>query len=185
MQLKACSQRGWMLLEVLVAMFLVSVAVLALAGSHAAALRLTRMSQHRAQAAQLAADLVERLRANPAGVWGEGALSPYQLVQGWAAQQGDALDALAGSCDGAATNCSPAQFAQADMAQWRGLLRRSLPSAAAWVQIDAASAQIWVAWRDALPLATDELALASSECPAGLGVRAGDGIRCLALRSAR
>lgn len=178
-------QRGFMLMEVLVAMLLASVAVLALAGSHASALRLTRMSQHQVQAAQLAADLAERLRANPAGGVADGSASPYQWMQSWTAQQSDALDPMSGACDGAAALCSPVQFAQADMAQWRSLLRRSLPSAAAWVQVDADSTlvQVWVAWRDALPLSADELALGAHACPAGLGVTASQGIRCLSLRS--
>ena len=71
------------------------------------------------------------------------------------------------------------------MAQWRGLLRRSLPSAAAWVQLDEASAlaQVWVVWRDALPVAADEAAPLSVDCPSGLGVSVDEGIRCLSLRS--
>ncbi len=175
---------GFMLVEVLVALVLASVAVLALASAHAAALRLVRMSQHRVQAMQLATDLAERLRANRAGVPGqEGAVSAYQLERSWAAQQGEAADPVASVCDGALAACSPAQFAQADAAQWRSLLRRALPSAAALVRVDAlqTQAEVWVAWQDALPLAPDE-APGAAECPSGLAVDAASGVRCLYLR---
>jgi type IV pilus assembly protein PilV len=135
MQLKQGSLpvAGFMLVEVLVAMLLASLAVMAVARTHVAALQLTRSGLNRVQAAQLAADLAERLRAHPAGALGEGGPSPYQLSQSWAAQQTDAADPLATACDGAAATCTPREFAQADAAQWRMLLRRSLPSAAAQV----------------------------------------------------
>ena len=177
---------GFMLVEVLVAMLLASLAVMALARSHAAALQLTRTGQHRVQAAQLAADLAERLRAHPAGALGEGGPSPYQLSQSWAAQQTDAADPQATACEGASATCTPLAFAQADAAQWRMLLRRSLPAAAAQVQVDQALplADVWVAWRDAQPLRADEAPLAPAECPAGLGLSPDSGVRCLHLRFA-
>ena len=177
---------GFMLVEVLVAMLLASLAVVALARSQTAALQLTRTGQHRVQAAQLAADLAERLRAHPAGALGEGGASPYQLSASWAAQQTDGADSLATACDGAAASCTPLAFAEADAAQWRQLLRRSLPGGAAHVNMDAnlALADLWVAWRDALPLRADETPLAPAECPAALGLSPDSGVRCLHLRLA-
>lgn len=174
MQLK--QSRGFMLIEVLVAMLLAGLAVVALAGAQAAALRATRASQHRVVAAQLAADLAERMRLNRGGFTAGGG-SPYQLQAGWAGQDG-------ASCDGAATTCSNAQFAQADVAQWRQLLKQNLPAGAAHVEIDSAqgSASIWVAWRE--PLApSDETPRAEGECPAALGADAASGVRCVHLRT--
>lgn len=191
MQLNATSSpvAGFMLVEVLVAMLLASLAVMAVARTHAAALQLTRMGQNRVQAAQLAADLAERLRAHPAGTlgaWGEGVASPYQLSQSWAAQQTVTADPLVTSCDGAATTCTPQAFAQADAAQWHQLIRRSLPGGAAQVSMDAnlALADVWVAWRDAQPLRADETPLAPAECPSGLALSPGSGVRCVHLRLA-
>jgi type IV pilus assembly protein PilV len=188
MQLNQASSpvAGFMLVEVLVAMLLASLAVMAVARSHAAALQLTRTGLHRVQAAQLAADLAERLRAHPAGALGDGGPSPYQLSQSWATQQTEAADPLAMACDGVTATCSPQEFAKADAAQWRMLLRRSLPSAAAQVQVDAAMAlaDVWVAWRDAQPLSADESPLAAAECPTGLGLSSDSGVRCLHLRFA-
>jgi type IV pilus assembly protein PilV len=190
MQLKQASSpvAGFMLVEVLVAMLLASLAVMAVARTHAAALLLTRSGLNRVQAAQLAADLAERLRAHPAGALGEGGPSPYQFSQSWAAQQTDAADPQATACDGATVTCTPREFAQADAAQWRMLLRRSLPSAAAQVQVQVDQAlplaDVWVAWRDAQPLRADEVPQATAECPAGLALSPDSGVRCLHLRFA-
>ena len=52
------------MVEVLVAIVISAIALLALAGVNAAALRYTKMSQYRAIATQLANDMGERLRAN-------------------------------------------------------------------------------------------------------------------------
>ena len=57
-------QRGFSMIEVLVAIVISAVALLALAGVNAASLRYTKMSQYRATATQLANDMGERLRAN-------------------------------------------------------------------------------------------------------------------------
>lgn len=175
---------GFMLVEVLVAMLLASVAVVALAGAHAAALRLTRISEHRVQAALLAADLLERLRAHASDTAGAAEPGAYHLNLSWAAQQGDAGSPLATACDGAAAHCTALEFARADAAHWQGGLRRSLPGAAAWVQVDPAwnLVDVWVAWRDPLAPAADEVAQPASECPAGLEVPADAGIRCLHAR---
>ena len=78
-------QRGFMLIEVLVAMLLSAVALLALASANAAALRYTKMSQYRAQALTLAVEISERMRANPAGF----AAQAYDYKVSFAAQSGN------------------------------------------------------------------------------------------------
>lgn len=176
---------GFLLLEVLVALLLAGVAVLALAASQAAGLRATRLSQHRVLAMQLAADLGERLRANPAAAQGpEGPAGAYRLTLSWAAQQADAHALQAGPCEGPGAQCTPAQLAQADMAQWRVLLRRSLPGGAGFVELQPAvgAADVWVAWQDAR-LEPDGQAQAPAKCPAGLA-DASAGLRCVHLRVA-
>ena len=57
-------QRGFSMIEVLVAIVISAVALLALAGVNAASIRYTKMSQYRATATQLANDMGERMRAN-------------------------------------------------------------------------------------------------------------------------
>lgn len=187
MQLRAHRQAGFMLTEVLVAMLLSALAVVALAGLHARALQASRMGQHQVVAMQLVADLAERLRANRAGAQpGAGGASAYQLESSWEAQQSKAAASALPACDSAGTACSATEFAQADLAQWRILVARALPSGAAWVQVDggAGLADIWVAWADALPARADESPAAAGQCPAGLAVEPGTGIRCMHARVA-
>jgi len=185
MQLKLA--QGFMLLEVLVAMLLTGLAVLALISAQAAALKGARLSLHRVMAAQLAADLGERLRANPAGVLlAGGDASPYRIALGWAAQQAGGGLQTTLRCEGASATCSPLEFAQADVAQWRELVARQLPSGAAHVDLDVAQAlaDIWVAWHEPLGPSADESPRAVAECPAAWGVEPASGVRCVHLRMA-
>jgi type IV pilus assembly protein PilV len=64
----ACMERGFTLLEILVAMIVIAIGVLGIAGLQASALRYSKNSEGRAIAVQLTTDLVERMRANTAGL---------------------------------------------------------------------------------------------------------------------
>ena len=159
-----------MLIEVLVAMLLSAVALLALASANAAALRYTKMSQYRAQALTLAADISERMRANPAGF----AAQAYDFKASFAAQSASpALPAQLCSV------CGALELAALDLAQWRVLARAALPQGSVFVQKQAAfsAADVWLAWRDPLVAKADETTAPARECPAGLAL--GDtSIRC-------
>lgn len=61
------SQRGFTLLEVLVAMVVMAVGMLGIAGMYVHSLQAGRTSQLRTQAVTLAADVADRIRANPQG----------------------------------------------------------------------------------------------------------------------
>ncbi len=58
------AQRGLSLIEVLVAVVIISLGLLGMAGLQASSLRGSQSAVYRAQAAQLAADMAERMRAN-------------------------------------------------------------------------------------------------------------------------
>ncbi|MCX8004346.1 MAG: type IV pilus modification protein PilV [Burkholderiaceae bacterium] len=57
-------QRGLSMIEVLVAIVILSLGLLGVAGLQAAGLRASHSAHYRAQAAQFAADMAERMRAN-------------------------------------------------------------------------------------------------------------------------
>ena len=59
--------RGFSLVEVLVAMFVVAMGILALAGLLQASTRYSKMSELRSTATLLANDIADRIRANPIG----------------------------------------------------------------------------------------------------------------------
>ena len=194
-------QGGTTLVEVLVAIALSSIALLALVVAHATALRYTKMSQYRATAALLATDIGERMRANrgqPAVTDGDGNgnddettasdatgfyAGAYDYAQSFESQQG-ATDAPADQCNLAASACTAAQIAAVDLAQWRRLVRSELPEGAVYLLRRPAEAamDVWVAWRDPATKNADEAPALATECPQGL-VNRNDGgddasVRC-------
>lgn len=172
--MKMNTQRGAMLIEVLVAMLLSSVALLALASANAAALRYTKMSQYRTLATLLATDIGERMRANKAGF----AAQAYGYNVSFAAQSA-APSLPAQMCAGAGSVCTASDIAALDLAQWRVQARHVLPQGAVFLlpQANAVAADVWLAWRDPLLAWPDEAPALSTECPAGLAATEA-GIRC-------
>lgn len=117
-------QRGLSLLEVLVAIVILSLGLLGMAGLQAASLRTSQGSFYRAQAAQYADDMAERMRAN----------------LGQARNYGLAL------ADAAPTGTS---VRDRDLADWLAKLR-NLPAGDGAVAIDLANnlVTITVQWDD-------------------------------------
>ena len=94
--------RGFSMLELLIAMLVVGVGVLGVTGLGALSLQHGRAAAAQANAVLLAYDLMERIRANPAG-----------LAEGAYAHRGDA------SPDCAAGPCAAQQTAAFDLSAWR------------------------------------------------------------------
>lgn len=189
--LRPTNQRGVSLIEVLISIVIASIALLALAGVNASAVRYTKMSQYRTIAAQLAADIGERMRANK-GTAAVAAIPPaaaipatgflaggYDIGATFAAQS--AIAVMPGTtCDTAVSNCTANQIAAVDIAQWRINVRQHLPEGSAFIirQANEVAADVWVVWRDPAVANTDEAPEAAKECPDGL-TKGGDlSIRC-------
>lgn len=175
-------QRGVSLIEVLISIVIASIALLALAGVNASAVRYTKMSQYRATAAQLASDIGERMRANkgqsvaPATGFLAG---DYDYTATFAAQATKAV--LPGTlCDTAVSNCTPAQIAALDLAQWRILVRDQLPDGSVFIsrQAGQVAADVWVAWRDPAVASTDEAPAVALECPNAMSLNGDLSVRC-------
>lgn len=99
-------QQGFNLLEVLVAAFLLSLGLLGMAGMQASSMKVTHNSYQMQQASQLAAELLERMRANKSAV----VAGAYQVDASAATYCGNAL---ANSCQTAA--CTHLQMATDDL----------------------------------------------------------------------
>ncbi len=176
---------GAALMEVLVSMLLSAVALLALASVNATALRLGKMSQHRAQAALLALDFAERMRANPLA-FGAG---HYGFSADWASQSTVPAPPL--QCQTAGSLCTSMDIAVLDLAVWRWHVRQVLPQGAVHVQNQplgqAATGQVdlWIAWKEPLAEgagAASDSSASSTECPAGLGTGSDASVRCSHVR---
>jgi type IV pilus assembly protein PilV len=105
-------QRGVGLIEVLVAILMVSFAVLAMAGLQTVAKKNTRESLHRSTAALLARSLIERMRANSS----EQALDAY--LDASSNGVGGGLMGATPLKDCKLQDCSPTELAYYDLWQW-------------------------------------------------------------------
>lgn len=158
---------GFSLIEVLVAMFVVAMGILALAGLLQASTRYSKMSELRSTATLLANDIADRIRANPIG--GELGIGGYDLAE---RAFPSPLVAAHAPCT-SDSPCSPGDLARVDLAEWTARVRATLPKGSTWIQFHAGhppapdSVDVWVGWADPLTLApgisTDR---SGTECPA-------------------
>jgi type IV pilus assembly protein PilV len=103
---------GFSLVEVLVALLVLSIGLLGLASLQTFGLRYNQQSYQRTQAVYQAYDVVDRIRANPVGM----ANTCYDTVAAGAT-------AVAGACAGAFKNCesntcTPNELANYDINKW-------------------------------------------------------------------
>jgi type IV pilus assembly protein PilV len=106
-------QCGFTLLEVLIALLILSIGLLGLASLQTNGLRSNQMASMRTTATQLAYDIADRMRANPGGVDAQN----YVIASGAA----DPTIPTGESCE--AITCTAAQMATYDLAQWRAAAR--------------------------------------------------------------
>lgn len=120
--------RGFTLVEVLVALVVMSVGMLGIAALYLEGLRAGRTALYRTSAVNLAADMADRIRANqPAG-------AAY-------AGTGPGADE---SCVNGADDCTPAELAADDWFSWIGQIEAQLPDGAgAEIQVAAAPTPVY------------------------------------------
>lgn len=182
-------QRGSTLIEVLVAILILSIGLLGIAGLQASSLRFSQGGWARAAVATSLSDMAERVRTNP-----DSTDTAYQLTATYAAQR-TAIDTnavtSAKDCEAVAT-CTPAEMADYQLAQWRLALARDLPGGAGYVTGTRSTGYVVTTmWLDKNHLDKDgalekpencdpafELARARHCCPAGAAVDNTGGVRC-------
>lgn len=129
------NQTGFTLLEVLVAIVVLSLGLLGLAGLQAATLRNNQIAYYRAIAIQQTYDMADRIRANQAGV----AAGAYNALNATTPADPDCV----------ANVCSGAQMAVADHSQWNNNNARMLPAGTGTVSSAAGgSFDITVSWNE-------------------------------------
>ena len=109
---------GFTLLEVLVTALVLSIGLLGLAGLQATGLRSSQSAVQRSAATQLAADIIDRVRAN--------SLAKSQYARN-AVSSDDCL----------AMPCTPEQMAGYDLTQWGAALTAQLPGGTGAVCLDS------------------------------------------------
>ena len=114
---------GFTLIEVLVAIVILSIGLLGLAGLQAASIRNTGASGQRSVAINLAMDISDRMRANPSGL----ANGDYIYDYGGAANASGVQTATCGTTAG----CTVQELARNDIFQWNAALLAQLPQPAA------------------------------------------------------
>lgn len=124
-------QQGFTLLEVLVAVLILSFGMLGLVGMQALALQSVQEAKYYTQASNLARELAEMMRGNPqVATQSEAGLNPYLT---------NTLQTGNSTCLQIGSSCAtPLQIAQAQMDEWREKVRTTLPGARAVICFDTA-----------------------------------------------
>jgi type IV pilus assembly protein PilV len=179
--------RGATLIEVLVAVLIASLGLLAFAGITATSMRYTKMAQYRATATQLATDISERARANVI----DGVVAGYTVNMSFADQQTTPPTAPTVDCTIAASSCTQGQMAELDVFEWRRTVRNLLPEGAVFLVpvVDPASGiaaagafDLWIAWRDPVLATSEASTVGAIECHNNLNADMANGVRCLYFR---
>ncbi len=152
-------QAGLSMIEVLVSLTIVAFGVLGLLGLQARALSFQRDSFDRRTAAEMVAQMAERVRANHMG-----------LVSG--SYAGTFHVATVTPTVIACAVCTPAQLAARDQAQWLAEYRRRTPGSAAyfqWNPADPRSILVSIAWPEPQATGADPLCTQINGYPAVSG----------------
>ncbi|MEI8169005.1 MAG: type IV pilus modification protein PilV [Rhodoferax sp.] len=163
-------QKGVSLIEVLVAILLLSFGMLALGAMLSFAVQAPKLSAYRATASNLAASHVERLRANPEGF----ANNRYTSTLHGSSWTTDVISPTSADC--AYPDCTETTLAAMDIQATRGAVRRELPAGDIEMWCSAASApttatactqtsqgNLWVIWQE--PSTNSLLGASSDQCP--------------------
>ena len=150
--MNACSRRhsrGFTLVEALVALIVLSIGMLGIAALQVEGLRSGRSALLRSQAIVLAADMADRIRANP-------------TAQASYVKAADDTGAVTAACNPGGAGCTAAQMAAQDIAKWVGVVddrydnpaigRLALPGGRGTIAVDTttvpATYRIVVAWTE-------------------------------------
>jgi type IV pilus assembly protein PilV len=197
MPCRPLTQRGASLIEVLVAMLLVALGILAMAAMQINATRFAKTSEFRAMGSLLAGDLADRMRANPEGVMyrtteGATAVNHYAYVTAYPYDGVVSVDNAAKACNTTTVTCSAADMAAYDMATWRKAVASSLPGG--WVRVSTIdttktaeglaenAVDLWLMWVD---VDNSRHATESAACPTDVVATPPDDKKNAALPSPR
>ena len=168
--------RGSTLIEVLVAILIACVGLLAMARLSAAAIGHQKSAQLRLAGLSLAQQYAERARLNVYG---------YDLG-GYTIGLDDVVPTRPTLNANAADETAASELAQDDRAVFMAIVNAALPDGRARVDsLPTATSRdldVWLLWRDTALADADTLGAAAHQCPDGLSDQVRDGARCMHLR---
>ncbi|WP_298928891.1 type IV pilus modification protein PilV [uncultured Ramlibacter sp.] len=171
-------EAGSSLIEVLIAILVLSFGMLGLSGMLAFAVQAPKLSGNRATAANLASSHVERIRANPAGFSGGNYAKPLTYDETF-----NSISVTA--C--AYPNCTVSSLADMDHGETARAIRLALPAGGMLMSCDPSPCNetsygnLWVIWQE--PATSATLSGANSDnCPAAVASFVNPVPRCLYVR---
>lgn len=128
-------QHGFSLVEVLIALAVLSIGLLGLAALQTVSLKAGHDSYQRTQATMLAYDIVDRMRANPVGL----AAGKYNSVT---------VSTNPGSTDCVSASCTTDQIADYDIRSWHSILAAKLSQGQGTISTSGTTRTITVLWSE-------------------------------------
>ncbi|HYC48331.1 MAG TPA: type IV pilus modification protein PilV [Thermoanaerobaculia bacterium] len=114
---------GFTMLEILISIVIIAFGLLGIAGLQAYALKHNHSASLRLTATALAADMIDRMKANPAGVGGGGTTLEGQYNKSDTADYASAVP----SCTDPTGSCTPTELAANDRFEWQTRVSELLP----------------------------------------------------------
>lgn len=178
-------QSGTSLIEVLVAVLILTVGLLSMIALHAASMRYGKMAEFKTTATQLAEDLSDRMRGNVTGV----RAGNYVRTAAWSDDLGVQSVPAVETCTPGDEVCQarvPAQVANRDIAEWINQAYPNLPGLGLYTQqaggANSSVMDVWIGWleptgRGGADAAGEDLINAAYTCPDEMG--ASTDVRCM------
>lgn len=129
-------QRGFTLVEVLVALLVLAIGLLGLATLQTVGIKFNQESYLRSQAVLIAYDIIDRIRANPVAK----SAGSYDSVAAGATY-------TAPACTGA-VNCSTSDIATYDLANWKARIAATLPAGTGAISTSGTRRTVTVTWKE-------------------------------------
>ncbi|MGY8904994.1 MAG: type IV pilus modification protein PilV [Burkholderiales bacterium] len=172
-------QHGSSLLEVLIAVLIMSFGLLALGSLTAASVQYGKSAQFQTIGVQLAGEFADRMRSNFKGFID----NSYNKTSVYVSS--NTVIALPSPACTPTAVCNSAQIAAVDLVEWRNDLRRRLPGGDAYVlrdPVNPLAVDIWIMWSEAT--AAEGLSVASNnDCPAAAVAGVSPQPRCAYFRT--
>jgi type IV pilus assembly protein PilV len=124
------AQRGFTLLEVLIALVIFSLGLLGMAGLLTVSVKTNHSAYLRSQAFLLAQDMADRMHANGAGLW-KNAYTLNSIPAAGTPPATVSFSTLNASASCQSTSCTETQLAARDLQLWQNQLVQFLPNAGA------------------------------------------------------